>query len=375
MMAAISEPQYRVSPGRVYFIRHPQFRIIARLLIEGRKVVGPEEVTGLFAFPLMLAAFLVLFYVVDGQIPGLPAADNSVGKAMPTFYAVMAWLWPYLEVIQLLLFLSGLLACLGTLAVILRILLGVRRAGREALERPEALFDLFQPWADRLFSLTRSGYISLLIAALLCFLEVCLIIAVNATSDSNTFLFAFGMIFVTLIFLVAWRLIKDLTGGNWGSDSAGSKPFSLTGLPLTEEQAPELWQFIRSTAAKAGAAVPEHLVMGLGGQLTLVRDQVRLTSGDTLPPGNLLYLPLTVLAYLPKAEAEAMIAAALFDLTPAENEFGAEFRAIFKQLGQIIRAGEICMANIHLGEDKPEAMAINLVPAAYFLQTFIKTAR
>lgn len=125
MMAAMSEPRYRVSPGRVYFIRNQQFQIIARPLIEGRKAVGQEEVTGLLAFPLILAAFLVLFYLVDGPIPDLPAADSSVGKAMPAFYAVMAWLWPYLEVIQLLLFVSGLLACLGTLAVILRILLGV----------------------------------------------------------------------------------------------------------------------------------------------------------------------------------------------------------------------------------------------------------
>lgn len=82
---------------------------------------------------------------------------------------------------------------------------------------------------------------------------------------------------------------------------------TVTGYVATREVAARLWGFVQGIARQIGAPLPVHIIVGFEGDCFMTGARVRLTSGECLQPGHVLYLPLPAVAYLNRRELAAIV--------------------------------------------------------------------
>lgn len=103
----------------------------------------------------------------------------------------------------------------------------------------------------------------------------------------------------------------------------------LTGRSVSPTESPALWEWMRDIAQRLNALAPDHIVVGLCDGFFVTSSDIRLTPSDTLLRGRTLYLPLTYLAVLSRAETEVIIGHELAHFSGADTEFSTRFSPIF----------------------------------------------
>ncbi|ONG50086.1 hypothetical protein BKE38_19460 [Pseudoroseomonas deserti] len=102
-------------------------------------------------------------------------------------------------------------------------------------------------------------------------------------------------------------------------------PLPVFGRRLDRVAAPGLWARIDRLAAAAGAAPPDHLVVGLTEGFFVTSSDVELQpNGETLE-GRTLYLPLPQMAMLDAAESGAIIGHELGHFTGEDTDYSRRF--------------------------------------------------
>ncbi len=84
-------------------------------------------------------------------------------------------------------------------------------------------------------------------------------------------------------------------------------PLPLLGRAVTPEDAPGLWRFVAARAVGQGAAMPDHVVVGLEDGFFATAADVALAPGGELLRGRTLHVPLPMLAMLDADEVAAIV--------------------------------------------------------------------
>ena len=108
-----------------------------------------------------------------------------------------------------------------------------------------------------------------------------------------------------------------------------NEPIDVMGQTVSRQQAPELWAFVDSVAAKTGAGLPDTLVVGLNEGFFVTEHPVQLASGALLPQGRVLYLPLPYLAFLNAGEVAAVIGHELGHFIGEDTLYSQRFSPIY----------------------------------------------
>ncbi|MDQ1077877.1 M48 family metallopeptidase [Pseudoroseomonas cervicalis] len=116
------------------------------------------------------------------------------------------------------------------------------------------------------------------------------------------------------------------------------EPLPLLGRCVDEGAAPGLWRDLRGLAGRAGAAVPDQLVLGLtdgffvtSGEILLLPEQRRLR-------GRTLHVPLPLLASLDREEALAIIGHELGHFCGEDTEYSRRFVPIYAGVARSLEA-------------------------------------
>ena len=140
-------------------------------------------------------------------------------------------------------------------------------------------------------------------------------------------LFAFGAIALAFMAYAAFRLVLRMI--QTMREAFSPLPLHLMGRLTTPEEAPGLWQLVQGVARRVGAAVPDHIVVGLNEGFFVTEHPVRLSTGKEVPPGRLLYLPLPYMAFLGKDEVSAIIGHELGHFMGEDTEYSLRFSPIY----------------------------------------------
>lgn len=100
-----------------------------------------------------------------------------------------------------------------------------------------------------------------------------------------------------------------LLGVVWGS-IAGLVPREavlVPGHPVSGNEAPGLWRLVTTLAGRLGVAPPDHILVGLTDDLSVVAGPTTPEGGKQTLPGNTLYVPLPLLVFHGEDEVAALI--------------------------------------------------------------------
>ena len=216
-------------------------------------------------------------------------------------------------------------------------LVTVRRAGTKALRSREALLRGFQEGLVRLPWLIGAigMFISLALACCVSF-ELVNFISEGARGRGAAKLAVLGISVVALLLFFSAKLVRNIYTV---SEAVFERdPMRLMGKSVTKDEAPLVWQFVKSVADRAGATMPDAIILGLDEGFFVTEHPVALMSGQAVPEGRVLYLPLPYMAYMTKAEAEAVIGHELGHFTGADTEYSLRFSPIYATAVNNLRA-------------------------------------
>ncbi len=227
----------------------------------------------------------------------------------------------------------GLLACgIGSCG-----LLAIRRMGVRAAASREALLDLFSSGIRKLpWLIGATGF--LIATALACGLAYeTLNFAVRGLgARGGGKLLLLGIVIILALLFYALKLVYAI----YKTSRAVFEPDSMTlmGKSVTRKEAPLVWGFVESIAAKAGAARPDGIILGLNECFFVTEHPVRLVSGAHAPRGRILYLPLPYMAFMTRDEAAAAIGHELGHFTGADTEYSLRFTPMYAAAVNNLRA-------------------------------------
>ena len=136
-----------------------------------------------------------------------------------------------------------------------------------------------------------------------------------------------GSLCVGMGLFFSYRMIRNIYAASRSVFERA--PRHLMGKNVTREDAPLLWDFVKSVADRTGAAMPDVIVLGLDDSFFVSEHPVELLSGEPVPEGRILYLPLPHMAYMGRAEAEAVLGHELSHFTGADTEYSQSFASIY----------------------------------------------
>lgn len=211
---------------------------------------------------------------------------------------------------------------LGTLG-----LWSIRRAGRRSLASRDALLSAFRSGSRRLPWLLAALLLTtvLALASLISFETVHYLPSLMNSHNGRKLALVGTLISVALVFqslLLQWKIFKA------SRQVFAHRPISIMGKPLSQQEAPRLWDFVRDLAAKAKATMPDIIIVGLNEGFFVTEHPVELTDGKTLPRGRVLYLPLPFLAFMKKTEVAAVVGHELGHFVGADTEYSLHFSPI-----------------------------------------------
>jgi len=139
-----------------------------------------------------------------------------------------------------------------------------------------------------------------------------------------------------------WTLLFPALGGVYGAwimvRSLASLPrrasVTVLGLPVSPDEQPGLWAHVRWLAEKAGAAVPDHIVIGLEPGFFVTEADVSCLGRELR--GQTLFVPLTLSRMLTLGEWSAMIGHELGHFKGLDTEFSKSFYPIYRGTGEAL---------------------------------------
>ena len=157
-----------------------------------------------------------------------------------------------------------------------------------------------------------------------------------------------GVFLAMVALALAWYGFKMLYGALRRSERQDApEPILLMGQSLAPHQAPRLWEFVREIAKRTDARAPDAVVVGLNEGFFVTEHPVALVSGQPVPEGRVLYLPLPYMAFLDRAQVSAVIAHELGHFTGEDTGYSLRFAPIYRSFLDSIFA----IANEHDEKD------------------------
>lgn len=140
----------------------------------------------------------------------------------------------------------------------------------------------------------------------------------------------------------------------------------VIGKPLSEADAPQLWQQVRSVAEQLGSLHPDNLVVGLDPTFFVTEADVKTMSGALA--GRTLYCSLPLCRVLSKDEVTSIIGHELRHFQGEDTKFSQKFYPIYT--GTV--ASLLSLQNIGLHSDFITTIALRPAFAvlSFFLQCF-----
>ncbi len=102
----------------------------------------------------------------------------------------------------------------------------------------------------------------------------------------------------------------------------------VIGMPLTREQAPELWSEIAATASRLGALEPDHLVVGLDPNFFVTEANITCLNGEL--HGRTLYCSLPLCRILSRRELTGIVGHELGHFKGEDTKFSERFYPIYR---------------------------------------------
>ena len=158
--------------------------------------------------------------------------------------------------------------------------------------------------------------------------EAIIILSRPGVSDGGVKL---GVFLAMVALALAWYGFKMLYGALRRSERQDEpEPILLMGQSLAPHQAPRLWEFVREIAKRTDARAPDAVVVGLNEGFFVTEHPVALVSGQPVPEGRVLYLPLPYMAFLDRAQVSAVIAHELGHFTGEDTGYSLRFAPIYR---------------------------------------------
>lgn len=204
----------------------------------------------------------------------------------------------------------------------------IKRMGRQARESRAALIATFRsgqkqlPWFLAAFS-------TLLMAAIACSVtyELVRLFWSGALSRGDMKVILVGALGVLALLYTSGQIIWNLFKASRAAFEFA--PLEIMGRNVTPQEAPRLWGFVRDIAARIKAKTPDAIVVGLNECFFVTEHSVRLSSGEAVPPGRVLYMPLPYMAFMSRHEAAAVIGHELGHFTGEDTEYSLHFAPIY----------------------------------------------
>ena len=115
-------------------------------------------------------------------------------------------------------------------------------------------------------------------------------------------------------------------------------PLALSGVPITEAQAPGLFALLHDLAREWGTTPPDTVVAGAESGFFVTAFPMLLRAGPDAEPvpsrGRMLYLPLPEVAILDPVELRAVLAHELAHFSGEDTAYGLRFAPLFAGLTQ-----------------------------------------
>ncbi|SBV90507.1 putative Peptidase, M48 family [uncultured delta proteobacterium] len=213
----------------------------------------------------------------------------------------------------------------------------VRRAGKRALRSRDALLQGFQDGLRKLpWLLGAMGLFIALAIALAGAFELVHFADGGIHGRGAVKLLAFGVMAIGALLYFCGKLVWSI----YTTSKAVFErdPLRLMGKSVTREEAPLVWDFVKSIAGRAGAAMPETIILGLDEGFFVTEHPMALMSGAPVPAGRVLYLALPYMAYMTRHETEAVIGHELGHFTGADTEYSLRFAPIYATAVNNLRA-------------------------------------
>ena len=109
---------------------------------------------------------------------------------------------------------------------------------------------------------------------------------------------------------------------------------TVLALPVSPDEQPQLWAHVRWLAEKTGAAVPDHIVIGLEPGFFVTEADVSCLGRELR--GQTLFVPLTLSRMLTLGEWSAMIGHELGHFKGLDTEFSKSFYPIYRGTGEAL---------------------------------------
>ena len=113
---------------------------------------------------------------------------------------------------------------------------------------------------------------------------------------------------------------------------------NVLGRAVTDAEAPALWAFLRDIAARQGAGVPDHIVLGLTDGFFVTQSRVQIRPEERVLAGQTLYMPATMLPLLSQGEVEAVVAHELAHFTGEDTQYSQHFLPLFTSMSRTMAA-------------------------------------
>ena len=223
---------------------------------------------------------------------------------------------------------AGIISSALALLVAIGGLLYIRGLGRKALVSRGALLNAFSA-GQGLLPLLLVVSVAGMACAVLCVgsYELMQTLWQRTQTRGGMKLFIGGAAALVVMAYVGVRLIIKLVQAS--RQAFVADPLVIMGRVVAPAEAPALWQLVKDVAGKVGAVVPTHIAVGLNEGFFVTEHAVRLTSGQAVPPGRLLYLPLPYMAFLGKPEVTAIIGHELGHFMGEDTEYSLRFSPIY----------------------------------------------
>lgn len=224
---------------------------------------------------------------------------------------------------------AGLYFAIATLILGSFFLLHIRMMGRKALKSRDELLKTFQsgqkllPWFLALLA-------SLLFAAMVCAISyevLRLFFSADHLSRGEAKIMIVGALFAASLVYIGLKAIWNLIKASRAVFERD--PLMIMGRSVSQQEAPQLWNFIRLLADRVKAKMPDNIVVGLNECFFVTENKVRLTTGEDIPAGRVLYLPLPYMAFMSKSETAAVIGHELAHFTGEDTEYSLRFSPIY----------------------------------------------
>lgn len=204
----------------------------------------------------------------------------------------------------------------------------IRSLGQKALTSRESLLHLFLkgqkvlPWI-----LGGAGLALTLAVACAVLYELTMFLTYGITGRGVGKVYIGGIVFALALLWcglkLVWNIFKSCR------ETFATSELTVMGRVLGQEEAPALWDFVRSVSSNTQTVMPDTIIVGLDEGFFVTENPVKLHKSDTVTTGRVLYLPLPYMAFMSRAETATIIAHELGHFTGADTEYSLRFAPIY----------------------------------------------